>query len=407
MPLRDLAEALLARKMQKEVNLGFKNAVNLKDWDAVLAFVARGADPNIDMGGEATAIQAAHLSDRLDVARALLEAGSDPNIEPGPKRDIKTIQRENKECLQVLRKYDNRVIDGASALNDMAFACKGYYIGVKLLLAAPGINVNGIGTDGETPLSVAAGVGDEAVVQLLLAEPGIDINAPEILLRRTPLNRAAAEGHEAVVKLLLALPGIDVNAPAKNGMTPLIYAAWRGHEAVVELLLAAPGIDVNAADTSGWTALYTATHSDHEAVVKHLLAAPGIDVNEPDTNGLTPLSLAARNNHEGVVKLLLAAPGIDVNAADTSGWTALTWAAFKGKDALVKVLCAVPEIIVDVADVKWWLENPPQDGYQWGSPASKYEQDQCVRILEEFVEAKGGGTQDGLPGVRPVEAEVP
>ncbi|KAF6747699.1 hypothetical protein DFP72DRAFT_1016024, partial [Ephemerocybe angulata] len=49
MPLRDLAEALLARKMQKEMNLGLEGAVNQKQWDAVLAFVARGADPNIDM----------------------------------------------------------------------------------------------------------------------------------------------------------------------------------------------------------------------------------------------------------------------------------------------------------------------------------------------------------------------
>ncbi|KAF5323909.1 hypothetical protein D9611_008312 [Ephemerocybe angulata] len=67
MPLRDLAEALLARKMQKEMNLGLEGAVNQKQWDAVLAFVARGADPNIDMRGETTAMRVAYLSNRVDV----------------------------------------------------------------------------------------------------------------------------------------------------------------------------------------------------------------------------------------------------------------------------------------------------------------------------------------------------
>ncbi|KAF6741543.1 hypothetical protein DFP72DRAFT_257791 [Ephemerocybe angulata] len=110
MPLRDLAEALLARKMQKEMNMGLEGAVNQKQWDAVLAFVARGADPNIDMRGETTAIRAAYLSDRVDVVKALLDAGSDPNIESGRKRDTEIIQRENKACLQLLRNYDIRLL---------------------------------------------------------------------------------------------------------------------------------------------------------------------------------------------------------------------------------------------------------------------------------------------------------
>ncbi|KAF5323823.1 hypothetical protein D9611_008299 [Ephemerocybe angulata] len=94
------------------------------------------------------------------------------------------------------------------------------------------------------------------------------------------------------------------------------------------------------------------------------------------------------------VKVLLAAPGINVNAVDTSGWTALTWAAFNGREDIVQNLCAVPEIIVDVADVKRRFEDPPE-GWRWGSPASKDVQDKCVRILEEFVESKGGRAKGG------------
>ncbi|KAF6747748.1 hypothetical protein DFP72DRAFT_919026, partial [Ephemerocybe angulata] len=135
-------------------------------------------------------------------------------------------------------------------------------------------------------------------------------------------------------------------------------------------------------------------------VVKLLLAAPGIDVNAADTDWRTSLISAVWKNKRGAVKLLLAAPGIEVNAVDTGGWTALTWAAFKGKEAMVQDLCAVPEIIVDVADVKRWLENPPE-GWRWEDPASKDKQDNSVRILEEFVESKGGGAQDGSEGDEP------
>ncbi|KAF5324036.1 hypothetical protein D9611_008306 [Ephemerocybe angulata] len=322
-----------------------------------------------------------------------------------------------------------------SARTPLRFAAEnGHEAVVKLLLAAPGIDVNAPDTDGWTPLLVAAVNGHEAVVKLLLAAPGIDVNAPDTK-GRTPLTSAVRQGHKAAVKLLIAAPGVDVNAPDTDGCislifaaryskegvvtllltapginvnvadslgrTPLRFAAENGHKAIVKLLLAAPGINVNMPDTNGQTPLSIAGRDGHEAVVKLLLAAPGINVNAPDTDGWTPLSSAARNGREAVVKLLLTAPGIDVNAADTSGWTAMTWAAFEGQEAIVQDLCAVPEILFDVADVQRHLEHPPGDWFMGYVPASEEEQDQCVRILEEFVESKGGGAQDGSEGGEP------
>ncbi|KAF6763501.1 ankyrin repeat-containing domain protein [Ephemerocybe angulata] len=400
MPLRDLAETLITRKVQREVNLGFKNAVKQHDWDTVFNYVARGADLHIAIEEGSTAIQTVcRLSptqspDSLLAIRRLLEAGSDPNIKSDPKRDTGIIRRENAGCLQLLRDYDNSHLDGGLVLRDMAH--KGYGAGVRLLLAAPEINVNAPDTCQRTPLIFAAEKGHEAVVKLLLAAPGIDVNAADNN-GRTPLSFAAGNGHEAVVKLLLASPEIDVNAPDTNGRTPLSFAAGNGHEAVVKLLLAAPGIDVNAPSTGGWAPLKFTAYNGHEAIVKLLLATPGIDVNAPDADGWTPLITAVWKDESRVVKLLLAAPGIDINGADTSAWTALTWAAFTGKEDIVQDLCAVPEIIVDVADVKQRLENPPKGWY----PASKEEQEKCLRILEEFVDSKGGGVQDGSEGGEP------
>ncbi|KAF6763506.1 ankyrin repeat-containing domain protein [Ephemerocybe angulata] len=522
MPLRDLAETILARRMkqrQKDLDMALAAAINANDESMVRTWIARGANPNAkfeakSIHGGISAMRMACNLERLAIIRILLEAGVDPNIEGGSRRDRYKIDGDNKDSLRLLHQVEAGSLDPVKALvqaarngygatikallgfleikldekesfleafrrnnvngrntdriaspatkaqefesailklllgapyinsantwNEVALLASASHHGhkgtAKLLLAAPEIDVNRARkSDGRTPLSLATENGHEAVVELLLTAHGIDVNAPDDS-RMTPLTFAAKHGHEAIVKLLLAAPGIDVNAPGAHGMSPLSFGAERGHEAVIKLLLAAPGIDVNALDLDRWTPLTFAAREGyeagvklllaapgidvnalnasggtplrfaaaggHEAVVTLLLAVPGIDVNAPDTKGWTPLIYAVGGGHEGIVKLLLAAPGINVNAADTSGWTALLWAAFQGREAIVQDLCTVPVILVDVADIKWRLENPPE-GSQWNDPALKYKQEKCVRILEEFVESKGGGAQDGSEGGKP------
>ncbi|KAF6761844.1 ankyrin repeat-containing domain protein [Ephemerocybe angulata] len=479
----------------------------------------------------------------LKIIRFLLEAGADPNIEGGDRRDPYTIERRNKDSLRLLNQVEKGSLDPAKAL--VQAAKNGYGAAIKIilsfleinldekekfleafsgininagntdwmaspavavtkaqefetailkLLASPGIDVNAPCTSGETPLSFAAGRGHEGVVKLLLAAPGINVNAPDaqgpltferscqaryqvvngyevdmfkpgftsyvdrpdaqgqtplilaaqggheanvklllaapgINVSVAPLSIAARGGHEAVVKLLLAMPGIDVNGPDKKGRTPLSFAAENGHEGVFKLLLAVPGINVHTSDVEGrtplsfaarggpgpggwrvrphntpdrdwdeWIPLILEATDGHEAIVKHLLAVPEIPVNAPARDGWTPLMFAAKQGNEAIVKLLLAAPGIDINATDTSGWSASIWAAFQGNTAVVEALCVVPELIVDVADVKRRLKNPPK-GWRWScrnpGPEDDLRQEKCVRILENFVESKGGGAQDG------------
>jgi len=61
---------------------------------------------------------------------------------------------------------------------------------------------------------------------------------------QTPLSLAAERGHEAVVRLLLERDDVEADSKNKWSQTALSLAAGRGHEAVVEPLVERN--DVNA-----------------------------------------------------------------------------------------------------------------------------------------------------------------
>ena len=102
---------------------------------------------------------------------------------------------------------------------------EGHETCVRLLLKAPGININqSNSTDGRTPLRAAAFKGNETCVQLLLDAPGININQPDSTHGMTPLHAAVLDGHETCVAILLAAPGIDANSVCQRGLNVLVYA---------------------------------------------------------------------------------------------------------------------------------------------------------------------------------------
>ena len=61
----------------------------------------------------------------------------------------------------------------------------------------------------------------EAVVKLLLINTGKVGTDSKDKFRQTPLSLAAESGHEAVAKLLLATGQVEVDSKDKDGQTPL------------------------------------------------------------------------------------------------------------------------------------------------------------------------------------------
>jgi ankyrin repeat protein len=142
-----------------------------------------------------------------------------------------------------------------------------------------------------------------------LFEAGHDIEE-ENEHKQTPLSIAAMHGHEAVVRLLLH-HGADMNTKDKLGRTPLSVAAEYGYSGIVRLLLERHmaehqeqrgGIDHK--DDFGRTPLHKASDRGHLDVVK-LLLDEGADVTVRDKASQTALSRAYKNGHWAIVSLLV------------------------------------------------------------------------------------------------------
>ncbi|HZD14518.1 MAG TPA: ankyrin repeat domain-containing protein, partial [Pseudonocardiaceae bacterium] len=107
------------------------------------------------------------------------------------------------------------------------------------------------GSDGHTPLLVAARDGAVRAVAALLAA-GADQTRTDHYMAAVAAHKAAYGGHAGVLRLLAAAPGFERVRDARgpfNGYTPLHDAAWHGHsEAALVLLGAGARTDVTGLD---------------------------------------------------------------------------------------------------------------------------------------------------------------
>lgn len=90
------------------------------------------------------------------------------------------------------------------------------------------------GRVGDTPLHLAAGIGEVALVDVLLADPRTDIDLQNER-GQTPLHIAAAEGHLSIAEALIAA-GADVSLQTLDGLTPRELAHASGHDEVANAI---------------------------------------------------------------------------------------------------------------------------------------------------------------------------
>ena len=251
-----------------------------------------------------TALMAAVRQNHLAVVKLLVQAGADVNNADARHYGRLPLQiaveagfHEMAQCLieagSVLDRFEGGLLDEKTPL--MRAISQSDTVMVELLIKA-GADVNAEAQYCSTALTVAAELGDDAMIQRLQVA-----GAKQERLENTRLRAAAERGDLAEVKALLN-QGIDPNQHDLRNQLPLVQAAAKGHVGVVQCLLDA-GADVNRLAANAPLAI--AVYFNQVEVVQQLIKA-GADVNQRGGVGY-PLKIAEGNEYREVASLLKAA----------------------------------------------------------------------------------------------------
>ena len=288
----------------------------------VEALLDAGADVNVvDAGSGRTALHNAVLVGREDtetalwLVRRLLQSGADPNPSRSP---------------------------GETPLHLAAHIGDGT-LATTLLEALA--DVNTLDRLGRTALHVAVESPRRFAVVEALLEAGANVDYRDAI-GETPLHSATSGRIDLmsiyVVDPLLPRPvqhppenpavaalvraGADVDAPGPAGETALHRAASKGNAHHVAVLLAA-GATVDAHNERGDTPLHAAASARNEAVVTALVGA-GAAIDAQNDSGETPLHLATRAYRPRVIDRLLelgANPGVRDSLGRAAGSPVCPW----------------------------------------------------------------------------------
>ncbi|TFK17905.1 ankyrin [Coprinopsis marcescibilis] len=305
---------------------------SMAGWEDVVGFLmgVEGVDVNLaDRDGQ-TALFAAVAHHRASLVKAMLLRGG---------FDVNGAATELYE-----RSHTPLTLGSITGQRDI----------VQLLLEAEGIDVNGVGLDGETAVMLVAQQGHDDILKMLLKTNGIDVISLDEKGSFNSLMRAARSGNSEAVATVLKHGTFDINARDDRGNSALAHSLHRlaYSSGAAELLLRLPGIDVNSADEDGATILMRASrHQEFASVVETILELSSpLDINAKDKQGLTALAHAAEMRSKDTVKILLGVEGVDYNCVDAKNRTLLMMAAKQGWADVVALLLELEGIKVESRD---------------------------------------------------------
>ena len=206
----------------------------------------------------------------------------------------------------------------------------------EVLLANGKVQVDARSGDGRTPLSYAAGNGNNGLVEVLLKH-GANVNSQE-KTGRTPLFHAAICGTVDVIQSLLVVPGLDGGVRDGWGRTAFGYALSNGYLATIRPFLAAFPDAIDLADESGLTPFSRAVANGNWLLAKVLLETGKVNPDYLDENGQTPLSQACIKGNVFIINMLLESTQVDINRKDKWGYTPLARAVLDGHSGVVEAL---------------------------------------------------------------------
>ncbi len=300
--------------------------------------LAHGADIKARTDAGKTPLNLAAAAGQLELVRMLVEKGADVHAADldGGNALSEAARRGHAQIVKLLLESKAGITTKSGNFREKQLilaALQDDLTRVKQLLSV-GASVDPETVSGDTPLSLAAGLGHLKIVSALMANRA-NVNC-RMNGRLTPLLVAAGAGRVQVLQLLLN-GGAYFGDRDKDGNTALSVAARNGHTEVVKALLSRQA-DVEARNLTGRTALMQAAENGHQETVRVLLAA-GAEVGTIDQDGNNALMVSSERGHQEIVKLLLTKDS-DINAKNNKGRTALFFAARNGHKSVVKLLVA-------------------------------------------------------------------
>lgn len=259
-----------------------------------------------DQWGHTPLIQAI-WSDRLNIAKFLIQAGADVNKldycnKPtlhlaSEKHDIELIKMLVSSGINI-HAVDNRgetALFNAIEANDLDLVK--YFVNI-------GLDVNKISGYGDTPLLRSVGkyrYVDADIISFLIA------SGANLELKNSSGNTALYEAvqwtKDDIVKVLVA-SGADTNTCNNYNRTPIMLLCHNDNLAVLKLLLKA-GADINAINLSGDTFLHHIIKGKYITDLVKEAISSGADINIKNDCGDTPLHCAVSHRNKNSVVALI------------------------------------------------------------------------------------------------------
>jgi ankyrin repeat protein len=190
---------------------------------------------------------------------------------------------------------------------------------------------------GWTPLHYCAHHGDLEMAEYLIVSRNANVEAVGTD-GATPLLVAAKKGHLTMCQLL-EQKGALLSVKDSYENTPLIHACRNGNLAACQFLMdKEPHLD--ARNHRGRTAFTCAIMNGNFAVCQ-LLREKGVNLDIQDNDGKTALHHAAEKSNRSVLCLYLVQEGANINIKDKFGDTALVYICMNGDIDLAKRFCLV------------------------------------------------------------------
>lgn len=277
----DIMEVLLDNKTNKRTDpdirfngyTALKLAIDGANVRIVEALLKHGANQDLPIQENDTAIRAAARGDLLDIFKALVEAKANLSSDDSSTRPILT---------DAIGWYSSGV--------------------VEYLLSVGGIDLNQKDLMGRSPLMFSILSERSAAENLLKAGADPDTTDSE---GKTPLIHAIMNNNERLAAMLWernASPSIR----DAFGRGPLYWACYFGNEKRFESILGALA-DHDDREAHCNLAIHAAAAKNRTRFLKKLLEVENVDPNEWDRNGWTPLFTASRYGFEDIEAQLNAA----------------------------------------------------------------------------------------------------